>query len=104
MVSKTSSVAFASWSINCVLAVTSGSPLVVTLLGGDGVDLFLEGVRRERLHDVVVDAGAERLDNVVLGGVGRDHQDRRLFRLVLAAQGPDEVDAVHLGHVPVRDD
>jgi hypothetical protein len=52
---------------------------------------------------VVVDAGAQGFDNVVLGGVGRDHPDGRFLRLVLAPQRADELDAVHLRHVPVGD-
>ena len=70
----------------------------------NGLDLLLERIDAERLDDVAVDAGAQGFDNVVLRGVGRHHQDRRFLRFVeRRAAVADELDAVHLGHVPVRD-
>ena len=60
--------------------------------------------RRERLGQVVVGAVLEAGDAVDGRAAGRDDQDRRGGRLVVAADRPDDGPAVQLGEHQVEDD
>ena len=59
-------------------------------------------VQRERLHEVVVRAGAHRLDRLRDGGVRRHQHDDRVGPL--AADLAQQREAVHAGHADVRED
>jgi hypothetical protein len=76
---------------------------VTQTIGEAMASIFSLKVSGVNFDDVVVDADAQGFDNVVFGGVGRDHENRRVLHLVEAPQGADELDAVHLRHVPVGD-
>jgi hypothetical protein len=58
-------------------------------------------VHAEGLGDVVVGAGVQRLDLLVGGVPGGQHQDRHAGP---AAQAPDHLDAVHVRQAQVEDD
>ena len=57
---------------------------------------------RERFRDVVVGAGGEGLDLVVVGISRRQHEDRR--PVVGLPQRREHLPAVHAGHHPIEDD
>src|SRR5688500_10423671 len=67
-------------------------------------ELGLDNLAVERLHDVFVGAGADRLldvGDVVLGGAEHHHRRLPAIRLAQLAQ---EIDAAHHRHVPVQQD
>ena len=70
----------------------------------DRLDAQDELGRRERLGQVVVGAVLEAGDAVERRAAGRDDQDRRGGRLVVAADGPDDGPPVQLGEHQVEDD
>ena len=60
--------------------------------------------RRERLRQVVVGAGIEAGDLVGFLRARRQHHDRDVARIRIAAQDPDQVEAAHVGQHPVDQD
>ena len=58
----------------------------------------------ERLDDVVVDAGADRLHDIFLGVLAGGHDEGRLFHERVGADVFEEIEPVHAVHVPVGDD
>src|SRR5687767_5198789 len=63
--------------------------------------LLDDGFLREGLDDVFVRAGSECLDDLRSLALGSDHHQRHVAPRLFSANGVDELEAVHLGHVPV---
>ena len=57
---------------------------------------------RERLEQALVDGDQEALDQLAVGPAGQ-HDDRGLLRRAVRAQGAQQPQPVHLGHVVVGD-
>ena len=68
---------------------------------GDRPDPGEQFVDAERLGDVVVGAGVERVHLVLAAGPAGQHDDRDVGP---AAQAADDVDAVHVGQAEVEHD
>src|SRR6187402_1182545 len=67
----------------------------------DLVELFLQRDRRERLDHVTIHAALGGGDDLVAIVLGRDHQHRHRLERGVCADGAKQVDARHVGHVPV---
>ena len=65
---------------------------------------MLQRLRVERLDDVVVDAGLLGRDHVVGLRLGGDHDEAGGVQGGIGADFPQQVEAGHRRHVPVRDD
>src|SRR3954462_8101873 len=66
-------------------------------LAEDALDLFLEGSRREGLHDIIVDAhGRGLLDEIAIRRTG-EHDEHGLADHGVLAHGFQELEAVHVG-------
>ena len=70
----------------------------------DFIELGFDDLGVERLHDVFIGAGPHGFCNVAHVVFGGAEDDRGAFPARLAAQGAEEVDAVHHRHVPVEED
>src|SRR5690606_15689832 len=67
------------------------------------LDLLLQRLRGERLHDISVDACLGRLNALITLGSGRDHQHRYVLEALVAPHRVQQLDARHPGHVPIGD-
>jgi len=65
---------------------------------------FLQDFGRKGFDDIVVRPGLDGGDNVLFFRLGGNHQDRKMFQVLVAADRFDELQAGHIGHVPVGND
>ena len=70
----------------------------------DGLDARVQLAGRERLRDVVVGAGLEAGQLVLLFRAGRQHDDRDLLRPAVGPEAARELDAGDAGQHPVEQD
>src|SRR6266850_1418052 len=67
----------------------------------ENAQLLHDGLLGERFYDVAIGPLAQRADDLALLRLGRDHDQADRVVGPLGPDRPDELDPVHLGHVPV---
>src|SRR5690606_11723856 len=94
-------------SLSSTLPPSGAFCISMTLSSGtkffeDLVELLFKCCRSKALHHVAIGTRLCSRNNVFLLGFGSAHQHRKLAEIGVGTNGLEHVEAVHIGHVPVR--